>query len=136
MKLSQIVVNVVGGLAVLLGSFFITLYIIDSRAPSGPDAIRADDARAVKAALEKYKSAKGQYPNPYPGGPLSDAKADITGLPDDPRLGQPGAEPYRYVSDGQNYGLLMKLEGGPCITGVGTDGKSWWSTFKPTACPF
>jgi hypothetical protein len=58
------------------------------------------------------------------------------------RTGDPGGQQYRYVSDGNLYGLLIKLEngngkippGGLCLTGVGTKGSGLWG--GPPDCPF
>jgi hypothetical protein len=126
-----------GGLAVIVASFVGTLHIMDRWGPpTGPDAERVLHVRDIKSALEKYRSAKGRYPSPFPDNPLTDIGKEL-GLivPKDPDWGV-GEKQYRYVSpDGKRYGLLIHLHtGAPCLTGVGAAGTGWWQNAPP--CSF
>lgn len=122
----------------LLGSFFITLSIIDYRLTHRTnDQIRAADAKLIRSALDKYRSNFGKYP-PAADNPIGDLTQPlgqyIGNIPDNPTLGLtvPG---YRYVSDGMKFGILMRLENGKqCLYGVGTAGTGWWG--QPPDCPF
>jgi hypothetical protein len=116
MRKMRIVANILGGIAVVAFSFFATLYAIDyydSR--RSPDEIRTRNAKAVMAALEKYRAAKGSYPV-IPDRPISELAgplADfIAAIPPDP----PG-KPTQYASfDGKIYALLMNFDrDGRCI---------------------
>ena len=134
------------GPLVVAGSFFGTLWGIDYA--SWPDSARADDIRAVKIALEKYRAARGKYPY-YPSNPLSDLTKDLVGggfigsIPADPVFGASGNNQYYYASDGgQKYAILTHLKfetqwtqkNGTCLTGVNFSSVGWWPG-TPT-CPF
>jgi hypothetical protein len=113
----RIVSLVIGGIAVVVLSFFATLYFLDYQASrNSADAIRLSNAKAVMAALEKYRAAKGSYPV-IPDRPMSELAgplADfIAAIPPDP----PG-KPTQYASfDGKIYALLMNFDRNerPCI---------------------
>jgi hypothetical protein len=128
MQKMRIVANVFGGIAIVVLSFFATLYAIDYYdAHLSPDAIRASNAKAVMAALAKYHAAKGSYPV-IAGGPMSALArplADfIAAIPPDP----PG-KPTIYASfDGTIYALLMNFDrnGGPCIIESTSIKTGWW----------
>jgi hypothetical protein len=137
---------VLGAFAVVAGSFFGTLFVLDHWPIKSRDAIRAEDAKSLKLALEKYRAAHQGYPV-LPGNPITDLKSFlvdggyISSIPDDPLWGTTDNR-YRYASVGSSYGLLFHLEsstgkiaaGGNCITGVGTNGVGYWG--PPPDCPF
>jgi hypothetical protein len=137
-------------MAILFGCFFGTLFVLDwwNQLPY-PDSVRADHARAIKAALEKYRAKIGHYPVPFTDNALTDLKKElvdkgfIAAIPEDPTWGLTTDKQYRYVStDGKIYGLLWHLQfpigkveaGGRCLTGVGADSAGWWS--NAPLCPF
>ena len=131
----------VGGIAILAGSFFGTLWIYDTflQLPY-PDNLRANDATAVKAAMERYRAAKGTYPPSY-GGPLSGftelvAGGFIKALPVDPVFSEPNSG-YLLASNKSAYGLLVHLKyptNSVCMTGVNFEGVGWFN--NPPKCPF
>jgi hypothetical protein len=130
-----IVARVIGGVAIVVLSFFATLYFLDYLAAprNSADAIRASTAKAVMAALEKYRAAKGSYPI-IPDAPLSSLAPALVGggfltaIPPDP----PGKEETRYASfDGTVYALhlIFDRDGRPCIAEpVKTE---WWGGLSP-----
>jgi hypothetical protein len=138
--------RIAGALAIVLIFFFGTLLTLDwwNTLPY-PDSVRAEHASSIKAALERYRAARGHYPAPFGDNPLTDLKNElvdghfVAAIPKDPIWGL-GEKQYRYVSVGEGYGLLFHLqyangkipEGGSCITGVATQG--WWG--NPPFCPF
>jgi hypothetical protein len=137
------------GPAIVLGSFFGTLLILDrTSALPYPDSIRSEHAKMIKAALETYRSARGTYPFPFSSNPLSALKPMLvdTGylkaIPEDPEPADPAAKEYFYASDGKLYGLLIPLKfaagkvpaGSKCLTGVGSSGLGFWSNAPD--CPF
>jgi hypothetical protein len=139
---------VIGGIAVLAISFFGTLFVLNSTDNRPRDSLRAEHAKSLKTALEKYRSARGKYPAPFNDNVIFDLKPELVDggflpiMPQDPFWNTPPNQ-YRYVSgDGKGYGLLFHLElasgkipaGGACLTGVGTAGTGWWG--QPPDCPF
>jgi hypothetical protein len=148
--MGRLAFNILGGVAIVAGSFFGTLFILNRMdALEYPDSIRSDHAKMIKAALEKYRSARGAYPSPFTGNPLSDLKPFLvdTGylraIPEDPDPATAATKQYRYVSDdGKVFGILLPLKfaagkvpaGGNCVTGVGSSGRGWWSSAPD--CPF
>lgn len=148
--LRRLVWRIVGGAGIVVVFFFGTLFFLDYFYPETPDTIRAADARFVKAALEKYRKARGSYPFPLLDNPLTDLKKALVddgflgAIPQDPDLNAVGTKKqYRYVSnDGKTYGLLFHLQfptgkipaEGNCITGVGIAKTGWWG--QPPDCPF
>jgi hypothetical protein len=141
------ILRTIGGLAVVGISFFGTLLVLDWF--KSVDAVRADHAQSIKAALEKYRTKRGSYPFPVAGNPLSDLKKELVdggylaGIPQDP--GDLSDKQYYYVSnDGNSYGLLFHLRSqtgkdlpektSRCLAGVGIAGKGWWG--PPPPCPF
>jgi hypothetical protein len=133
--------KVVGSLAILAVSFVGTIFAIDAYAPdlNGPwkrDRIRAADAVVLKAAMEAYKKAKGQYPI-FGDNSTDDLAPALVGgkfLASVPR--DPKGTAYRVTSNGTIYGLLFQLERPPgrCMTGVGISGTGAWG--GPPDCPF
>jgi hypothetical protein len=145
---TRLVVYAVGGIAIVALFFFGTLFLLDLREIRGRNAVRAENARSVKAALEKYRATRGTYPFPFSGGTLDLLKPHLVdggylrSIPTDP-LWRQAASQYSYVSTGgATYGLLIHLEtmmgasqsGTACITGLGTAGTGWWG--QPPECPF
>ena len=134
----------IGGLAVLAASFFATLYFLDSLhfGPFDLDEVRGQHAKSVKAAIEGYRAAHGNYPAPFPDNDLADLKlvlvsgGFISELPLDPYWKTGKVNRYRYRSDGNTYGLIFHLELGPCQTGIGALAANPWQGQKIAACPF
>jgi hypothetical protein len=141
-----LILRILGGLAVVLVSFFGTLLVLDVFFKS-VDGVRADHAKSIKASLENYRVKRGTYPFPFTGNPLSDLKKDLvdggylTAIPQDP--GELSDKNYYYVSDdGRSYGLLFHQRShdpksptdSRCLTGIGIAGKGWWG--PPPACLF
>jgi hypothetical protein len=130
-------VQILGAAAIIVASFVATdLLITWWLTPLTPDQQRASHVNAVKSGLEAYRKAKGQYPAPYGDNQLSDLKKElvdgkfIDAIPKDPTGGE-----YRYVSgNGKSYGLLIQMDGGICMTGVGAKGSGWWNNAPD--CPF
>jgi hypothetical protein len=149
-RISKPVVLTIGGVVIVAGFFFGTLLILDYLAASTlqyPDSVRAAHATSLKAALERYRSAQGSYPSPFPDNPVTDLKKQLVdgkyldSIPKDPDT-NPEIQ-YHYVSnDGKAYGLLFRLKfaagkvpaGGSCLTGIGTARSGWWG--QPPDCPF
>src|SRR6266404_322049 len=138
MRFPTLLLRVIYGIGIVAGSFFGTLYAIDTYAPAfgplKPNRIRATHAEQIQAALEGYKKAHGAYPV-FPDNPISDLKSSLVDngylarIPVDPITGKQ----YRFVSDGNVYGMLFTLESGmPCL--VGTQGRGFWGT--PPSCQF
>jgi hypothetical protein len=144
----QRLVLFVGAVAIVVGSFFGTLFVIDMfGGPKTTDQVRADHAARIKAGLEAYRRTRGQYPAPFPDNPLTDLRKELVGgkflaaLPQDPFY-ELGPNQYRYVSgDGKIYGLLFHMKkpvkphgDSSCVTGVGSAGSGWWQ--NAPQCPF
>jgi hypothetical protein len=142
----SIILRALGALLVVGLSFFGSLLVLDywdrSQSPErARDALRAEHARLLKDALERYRAARGTYPL-FPDNPVLDLKpylvdgGYIKSIPQDPLWPD---KPYRYTTAGHNgerYGLLFHVEGGKgptCRTGVKPD-PQWW-TPQPE-CPF
>lgn len=131
-----------GGLLILVASFFSALYLLDSSTYRSMDSIRVEHAKSLKAAIEKYRVARGKYPAPFPDNDLADLKAELVGgafipqLPTDPYWTSGRVNKYRYRSDGNTYGMLFYMELGPCQTGVGPAATSPWNGRDIIACAF
>ena len=142
---------VLGGLAVLVGSFFATTLILDfmdtMRTPAeARNAMRAEHARQLKAALEKFRAAYKTYPASPDFNDIGNLHRDLVDggylaeLPGDPQSAN--GKKYRYASNGSVFGLLFELEAGPdgtpaagtCISRANTDTTSF-KGFAPD-CPF
>ena len=139
----QRLVFAIGGLAVLVLSFFGTLFLLNSSDFQSFDSIRIEHAKFIKAALEKYRAANGKYPMSYPDNDLADLKSALIGggfisqLPVDPYWKNGRVNKYRYRSmDGASYGLLFYMELGPCQTGVGAAATGPWDGRPITVCSF
>jgi hypothetical protein len=140
---------VLGALAIVGTSFFVTLQILNSQdTPGTPveirNATRAANARQLKAALEKFRAA---HNNNYPASPdFSDVdtlQKDLVGggyLAEIPR--DPQGKKYLYASNGAVFGLLFEMEAGPdgtppagtCVSRAKGDTTSF-KTYG-TDCPF
>lgn len=134
---------IVGSVAVLAASFFGTLYLLGSTDFRSMDALRSEDARSLKAALEGYRAAHGKYPGPFADTDIANLKTELVDvgfiykLPVDPYWKNGRINNYRYRSDGgSSYGLLFFLELGPCLTGVGPAAVSSWDGRKISTCSF
>jgi hypothetical protein len=140
----------IAGTAVIVSSFFVTLFVLDyfeNKTPKTGDDLRVENARLIMTALEKYRATHGAFPifPPPHDVPAVDLKKELVKagylrvIPEDPLW----PENPRYVSyDGKAYGLLFRLQfargnipaTGQCLTGVGTSGTRWWG--PPPNCPF
>jgi hypothetical protein len=67
----------VGGIGIVAGFFFGTLLILDSIDAASRDAIRAQHAKILKAALERYRATHGAYPSPFPDNSADDLKSAL-----------------------------------------------------------
>jgi hypothetical protein len=134
--------KILGSVLILAVSYIGTLFAIDAYDPdfNGPwkrDRQRANDAVALKAAMEAYKKSKGSYPD-FPDNNTDDLAPVLVGgkflasIPRDPIKGVV----YRITSRATVYGLLFQLERPPgrCMTGVGISGSGAWG--GPPDCPF
>jgi len=140
-----------GALAIVIASFFATLQILSytevQRTPAEiRNAARVEDARLLKAALEKYHAAHKTYPMSGDFNDAGNLQRDLVGggylteIPSDPQAAD--GKKYRYASNGSVYGLLFDLEAGPngtpaagtCITRARTDTASF-KGYAPD-CPF
>jgi hypothetical protein len=116
MKLNilQPILLTVGTLAIIATFFLGTLFSLDFMDRRSRDSLRANHARSIMAALEKYHATHGAYPIlPVPGSNTTELQVPLVGgwylraIPRDPL----GAETQsRYVSfDGKAYGLLYQI---------------------------
>jgi hypothetical protein len=134
----HIFLKILSALAIVIGSFFGTLYLFDRYDILTPDIVAAE-ATALREALEKYRQERNSYPT-SPNDPISTIKqqlvsSGISKIPD-------ADKDARYVSlDGKSYGMLFHVNrtaanpaGTPCLIEVRTKGNQWWS--RPPPCPF
>jgi hypothetical protein len=143
----RLALRVVGGLAVIAISFFVTLYALDYMDRRNRDAVRGEHIAQIRSAVEAYYKARGAFPA-LDDKPVENLKATLVdggflkSIPVDPLWATTNKE-YRYYSDGKNYfGLLAWLEqahgpipaGGTCLAGRGTKGSGLWG--QPPDCPF
>ena len=112
---------VLGGLAILVTSFFVTLQILNymetQRTPAeARNAIRAEHARLLKAALEKFRAASKSYPASPDFNDISNLQHDLVGggylaeIPGDPQSAN--GKKYRYASNGNVYRPAVRTGGG------------------------
>lgn len=136
-------VKVIGGIAIVLGSFVGTTLLLDHFYPN-QNYVRAEQIKTVKAALESYRAERGRYPY-FQSNPLTDLASDLSkfipAIPQDPVFGVNGTQQYYYVSDGQQrYAILVSLSNRDgdstkaCLTGINFAGTGWWQGAPP--CPF
>jgi hypothetical protein len=116
----------------------LVLLAIDLRNPtaSSPDEMRANAAKQLMAALEKYRSARGAYPQ-LDDNRLTDLKPTLVDggfLKEIPLHDFPGALPLRYISkNGTSYGILSAKNGKRCLVEVGASNTGWWGVTTPCA---
>lgn len=119
----------------------LVLLAIDLRhpQPSGPDQMRANTAKLLMAALEKYRSAKGAYPL-LPNNRITDLKPTLVDggfLKEIPPDDIPGAQPMRYISNtGTSYGILSAENGKQCMIEVGVSNSGWWALTSKDLCSY
>jgi len=117
----RLLLKVIGGLAIVLISFWGTLYFMGS-SQFGNNQIRIKHAKLLADALEKYHQARGVYPTAQ--GPVDNLKQDLVegkfleAIPSDPARSATGQQ-YSYVGGGAKYGVLIILEPEPAMAGVG-----------------
>jgi hypothetical protein len=144
-----------GALAIVVASFFATLQILNSfdtpPTPATPaqarDAMRVQQVRALSAALEKYRSDRGKYPE-LPENDAIDLQRDLVGggylaeIPKDPTSAG-SKSGYLYSSNGKTYGMMLPMEaggrgipaGGVCLVRAkGDHSTSFWK--NPPECQF
>ena len=132
----RLVLRLIAGAAIVVVSFATTNLLLDYYYPRSVNEIRIRNAKAIMAALEKHRKAKGAYPVLADGlvvelsGPLVKG-GFINAFPSDPV----GSEFIRYVSyDGRAYGMLVGFEGGaPCLIEMGISKSGFWG--QPPTCP-
>jgi len=132
----RIFLNVVGGLAVLVGSFFGTLFVLDYLLLDPMER----EVKTLKTALQRYRLDRTSYPV-LVDVPMSDLKKQLVSSG---HLSQsPDADKdARYVSvDGKSYGFLFHINrtsanpaGTRCLIEVEAKSTTWWS--QPPPCPF
>lgn len=142
---------VLGALAIVVASFLTTLQILNYvEVPRTPaeirNATRAQHARLLKDALEKYKAAHKAYPQTADFVDVGNLQKDLVGggylaeIPGDP-LSASGRK-YRYISNGTIVAMLFDLEAGPngtppagtCVSRVKADSETF-KNYGPD-CPF
>jgi hypothetical protein len=138
-RMWQWILKAVAGLAVVAICFFGTLFILKYIDQGARDALRVEQVRQIKGAVENYHAARRAYPTSLKA--LVDA-GFLKSIPDDP-LWAGTARNYQYYSDGvNNFGVLVVLErthgdlaaGKPCRTGLGTKESAMWG--EQAQCPF
>ena len=134
--MKSVLFKTVGGTAVVVASFFGTLFALDHFDSRTPDSIRIHDVNLLKIAIKKYAAAKGQFPI-FPDNSVDDLRTIIVGngylsdIPSDPARKSKGLQ-YRYASDGKSFGILVSLDTGPCRVGIATE-QTYWGVKE---CPF
>jgi hypothetical protein len=141
---------VLGALAIVATSFFVTLSILNYEPERTPvemrNATRAAHARLFKDALEKYKAAHKVYPQTADFVDVGNLQKDLVGggylteIPSDPQSAS--GKKYRYISNGTVAAMLFDLEAGPngtppagtCVSRVKADSASF-KNYGPD-CPF
>ncbi len=136
----RIVLQAAGAIAIVVASFFGTLFAIDYFSARGRDQTRIEHVAQIKNAIENFHKARGGYP--------TELKSTLVGggflkvIPGDP-LWANTPKDYQYYSDGKNnYGLLLWLEqthgevpaGIPCRTGLRAKEYGMWG--NKLDCPF
>lgn len=143
-------IRVLGGFAIVLALFYGTLPGLQwwdaqpsSLARASRSATRAEHARLLRDALERFRSTNGSYPvlHNKPVDDLKPALVDggyLKSIPAEPRYND---KPYRYTTDGspdgQRFGLLFPVEGGGlCVIEVGATSTGWWNGRPRPRCHF
>jgi hypothetical protein len=132
----RILLNVVGGLAVLFGCFFGTLFILDHLSL---DPV-PQEVKTLRAALQRYRLDRLSYPVLIDV-PISDLKKQLVSSGHLSQSTDADKE-ARYISaDGKSYGLLFHINRTPanpsgtrCLIEVEAKNTTWWS--QPPPCPF
>jgi len=132
----RILLNVVGGLAVLVCSFFGTLFVLDYLLLD--PVVR--EVKTLRTALQRYRLDRLSYPV-LVDVPISDIKKQLVSSGHLSQSSDADKE-ARYVSlDGKSYGLLFHINRTPanpsgtrCLIEVEAQNTTWWS--QPPACPF
>jgi hypothetical protein len=124
--------------AVALCVFAVLLALDTGRPPPSPDQVRADTAKLLMAALEKYRTAKGAYPK-FVNNPVADLKPTLvdggflSAIPRD----LTDAQPMRYISStGTSYGILSTKNRQPCLIEVGISNTGWWGLTSSSLCSY
>jgi hypothetical protein len=140
--MESIWVKIVRALALIsVAAFCVSLVLLAidlGHPPPTADQMRADTAKLLMAALEKYRSAKGAYPRLIDT-PISDLKSTLVDggflkeIPPDLR----DAKPMRYFSDtGTYYGILSTKNRSPCRIEVGIRNTGWWGLTSENLCSY
>lgn len=139
----QRLVLAIGAVAILTLSFLGTLFLLNSTEYQSFDSIRIEHAISLKAALEKYRAARGKYPDANSELDLAALKSPlldggfIAQLPVDPYWKSGRVNKYRYrTMDGNSFGLLLYMELGPCQTGIGGASTGPWEARQVPVCVF
>lgn len=118
----------------------VVLLVIDLWRPrlSLADQGRANTAKLLMEALEKYHSAKGTYPL-LSDKPITDLKSTLVDggflkvIPPD----LTDASPMRYFSDsGTSYGILSTKDRRLCRIEVGASNTRWWGANAENLCSY
>ena len=117
---------------------FVWLIVDSGRPPPSPDQLRAGTAKQLMAALEKYRSTKGSYPQ-LGNNVLADLKPTLVdggflnGIPPD----LSDAQPMLYTStSGTSYGILSTKNRQPCLIEVGISNSGWWGLTPQSLCSY
>jgi hypothetical protein len=136
----RIVLQAAGAVAIVVASFFGTLFVMDYLSARSRDQTRVQNVVQIRDAIENFHNKLGGYP--------TELKSALVGggflkaIPADPLWANTDKD-YQYYSDGRNnYGLLIWLEqahgdvpaGIPCRTGLGAAASEMWG--KKLDCPF
>jgi hypothetical protein len=140
--MARTLLSIVGGAAIVVMSFFTTLYVLDFFDPAYvANQTRAADVKRLREAIDKYHKDRGSYPA-LPGNPVDDLGKDLVQggylkqIPSDP-LRAAGVFQYQYASDGRTmYAILVRQAeenslarsrpAGLCVAGVGAKGSGIW----------
>jgi hypothetical protein len=108
------------------------------RPPPSPDQMRADTAKLLMTALEKYRSARGTYPT-LANNPVTDLKKPLVdgGFLNEIPRDLTDAQPMRYIStSGTSYGILSTKNRQPCLIEVGVSNTGWWGLTSGSLCSY
>jgi len=136
----RMILNIVGGVTIVVIFFFGTLFLLDRYQVQDP---LAREANSLRSALKKYRAANGAYPAINDNLITEVKKVLVSGgyLPSDGRP-EPDKDLHYHSPDGKSYGLWFHINrtaanplGTPCVIEVDTTGKTgWWGT--PPKCEF
>jgi hypothetical protein len=114
------------------------LVIDNGRPPPSADQMRADTAKLLMTALEKYRSAKGGYPL-LTNNRIADLKTALVdgGFINEIPRDLTDAQPMRYISNtGKSYGILSTKNRQPCLIEVGVTNTGWWGLTSASLCSY